>query len=76
MTRSWFRRAIAERVRVHTRDGQSIDGFLRAVYRRELVLEHGKHVSAAGDVEIDGTVCVPRDNVAWIQQVPPAPPES
>jgi hypothetical protein len=57
----------AERVVVHTRDGQSFDGVLLATHKDVLALTHASLLHEGGRHSLDGDVLVPLENVAFIQ---------
>lgn len=54
-------------------DGQSIRGVVVGLYRDAVVMEHARLLTAQGDVEMSGTITIPRANVRYVQQVPPEP---
>ena len=62
----WLARSTRQRVLVHTRDGQTIDGQLARVDRDGLVLSPAEWEQ----VEVGGEVFVPRERVAWCQRPP------
>ncbi len=57
---------------MHTRDERSIRGVLIACYRRELVLAHAAYLvegERSTAQPLEGEVCIPRENIAFIQRV-------
>lgn len=63
-----MRERLSERVLVTLHDGTTFDGMLHAVDDKSLTLLQASHVTADGVVKADGSVLVPRDNVAFIQK--------
>ncbi|MFA7265125.1 MAG: hypothetical protein WC054_02335 [Candidatus Nanopelagicales bacterium] len=72
MARKWIAQLTANRVAVHTVNGESLRGILLAVHGDCLVLTAAQILSEHGARPLDGDVVVPREQVAWIQQLPPA----
>lgn len=64
----WRRRRV---VIIHTKDGQSIQGFLVSVVRfRSLVLERPEYLEGVRPAGIGGYVVIPWSNFSWCQDAP------
>lgn len=70
MRSSWLSKVTTSTVVVHTVDGRSLRGVLAGVWRDELVLAHAAYLAEDGAKPLAGEVAIPRENVAFVQQVP------
>ena len=66
----WLKRLTARTVVVHLTDDESIRGVLVGVYDDCLVLKHAAYLRANAADAIDGEAVIPRDKVAWMQNLP------
>lgn len=66
----WLKRLTARTVVVHLTDDESIRGVLVGVYDDCLVLRHAAYLGVKAVDTIDGEAVIPRDKVAWMQNLP------
>ena len=68
MRRSWINGVLKQRLIVHTKSDQSLDGHLVAVMKDGIVLRASKLLNPAGNpTPMAGEVWIPRENVAFVQ---------
>lgn len=65
---SYLKRMELETVAVHTKEGRSFRGVLKAVYKDAVVLSSAYLLVEAGGSHEVGEVVVPRDNLAFLQR--------
>lgn len=66
----WLNRLTAKTVVVHLTDDESIRGVVAGVYADCIVLRHAAYLGEKAVDRIDGEAVIPRDKVAWLQNLP------
>lgn len=69
-TMRWLNRLTSRTVVVHLTDDESIRGVLVGVYADCVVLRHAVYLGVKAVDKIDGEAVVPREKVAWMQNLP------
>lgn len=65
----WIEKLDRRSIVAHLTTGASIRGVLTAVHRDCIVLSHGAWLGSEGVETIDGEAVIPRDRLAWIQDI-------
>lgn len=69
-------RLIARSIVINMTNGESIRGILVGNFKDSLVIKHAIHLGTLDgqrlEVPIDGEATVPRERIAWIQNIPPS----
>jgi hypothetical protein len=66
----WLNRLTAKTVVVHLTDDESLRGIVAGVYADCLVLRHAAYLGEKAIDRVDGEVVIPRERIAWLQNLP------